>query len=51
MKLYRVELADDNMQVFTANDDTEAFEYCDNTFDSYLEIYELDDDYNEIRTI
>ena len=51
MNTYRVELKDDDFEIIFASTDEEAIEKALDEYGTVFNIFLLDDDYNEIKTI
>lgn len=52
--MYKAEYADENFEIIHADSDKEAFEYAEEYEAEHgivFNIYEIDEDYNEIRMI
>lgn len=51
MNTYRVELKDDDFEIIFASTDEKAIEKALDEYETVFNIFLLDDDYNEIKTI
>ena len=51
MNTYRVELKDDDFEIIFASTDEKAIEKALDEYETVFNIFLLDDDYNEIKTL
>ena len=51
MKLYKIELLDDEFELYYARNDTEVVKYLSGTYTHCFGLDELDDDYEVIRSV
>lgn len=50
--IYKIELAaSEDFEIIHADSDEEAFKEADQISGGYLNIFEVDEDYNEVRTV